>query len=191
MSAQSSEQKEILNNLIAIVVAASACMVTIFNIKDNNVVQAMSQAQAHSIDAWSYYQSKSTKQHLYETMKSNLELQMVLQEKMTTTQKNKLEKAIHDSEEKIAKYEKEKSEIKAQAEGFQAEYEQLNIHDDQFDMAEAMISLALAVLGITALTQRRSLFFFGLSMSVIGIIFGLAGFAGWNLHPEWLAKLLG
>ena len=42
-----------LNSWIAIVVAVSASFMAIFNIKDNNIVQAMSQAQAHAIDTWS------------------------------------------------------------------------------------------------------------------------------------------
>jgi len=27
--------------------------------------------------------------------------------------------------------------------------------------------------------------------ALFGMLFGLAGFCGWNLHPDWLAKLLG
>lgn len=51
MSENSSDSR--LNTMIAIVVAIAATLVAIFNIKDNNIVQAMSQSQAHAIDAWS------------------------------------------------------------------------------------------------------------------------------------------
>jgi hypothetical protein len=180
-----------MNNLIAIAVAISAVFVTLFNIKDNNIVQAMSQAQAHSIDSWNFYQAKSTKQHLAENLKSQLELQAVSQEKVTISGKDKLADMLNDSQVKIERYEKEKAEIKLQAEAFEAEYERLNFHDDQYDMAEALISLAMAVFGISALTQKRALFYFGTAMSSLGIFFGMAGFFGLHIHPEWLAKLLG
>jgi hypothetical protein len=180
-----------LNNGIAIAVAISAVFVTIYNIKDNNVVQAMSQAQAHTIDAWSFYQAKSTKEHLAENVKDQLGLQLLIQDKMNPMTKNKINVLVEKAEHDIEKYEKEKTELKAQAENYQAQYDELNIHDDQFDMAEAMISLAMAVLGISALTQLYPLFFFGLGTSLVGIFFGLAGFLGWNIHPQWLASILG
>ena len=189
--ASESEEKSKLNSAIAVAVAISAVFVTIFNIKDNNVVQAMSQAQAHAIDAWAFYQSKSTKEHLAENNKNQLELQIEIQEKLSPSAKAKIDKLISKSNEQIAKYEKEKKEIKSRAENYQDQYDELNLHDDQFDMAEAMISLAMAIFGISALTKKFPLFIFGLGTSLAGIIFGLAGFLGWNIHPDWLAKLLG
>ncbi len=181
-----------LNNWVAIVVALSAAFITIVNIKDNNIVQAMSQAQAHSIDAWSYYQSKGTKQHLAENSKNQIEMQMAFQGgKLSASAQAKVDGLLKVYNEQIAKYDKEKADIKAQAEGYQAEYDSLNIRDDQFDMSEAMVSLALAILGLSALTQKRWLFAMGFSMSALGFVFGLAGFIGWNIHPQWLAQLLG
>ena len=55
-----------LNSYVALLVAITAVMMALCNIKDGNVVQAMSQAQAHGVDAWSYFESKSTKQHIAE-----------------------------------------------------------------------------------------------------------------------------
>ena len=88
-------------------------------------------------------------------------------------------------------YEREKGEIKQSAEGFQKEYERLNVRDDQFDMAEALTSVAIALLGITALTRKRRLLYVGWTFAGFGIVLGIAGFAGLNLHPDFLARLLG
>ncbi|MBC7588059.1 MAG: DUF4337 family protein, partial [Chitinophagaceae bacterium] len=55
-----------INSRVAIFVALTATFMAICNIKDGNIVQAMSQAQAHSIDSWSYFQAKSTKQSITE-----------------------------------------------------------------------------------------------------------------------------
>src|SRR5262249_56663634 len=53
-----------LNSIIALLVAVAATLMALDNIKDGNIGQAMAQAQAHTVDAWSYYQAKSTKQNL-------------------------------------------------------------------------------------------------------------------------------
>jgi len=63
-----SEDRGGLNTTIAILVAVAASFVALCNVKDGNIVQAMAQAQANSVDAWSYYQAKSTKQHIAEGM---------------------------------------------------------------------------------------------------------------------------
>lgn len=180
-----------LNNLIAVAVAISASLMAIFNIKDNNIVQAMSQAQAHAIDAWSYFQAKSTKQSLVENQLNQLELQRIVNAKAAPDVVAKIEAQAQAARQKVERYEEEKTQIKAQAEGFQKEYDELNVHDDQFDLAEALISLGLSILGITALTQKKPLFVFATVLSIIGVIFGLAGFLGWSIHPEWIMKILG
>lgn len=172
-----------LNSKVAIMVALTATIMAICNIKDGNIVQAMAQAQAHGIDSWSYFQAKSTKQSIAE---NSLELLKV--EKRTDKDTVVLIKRFED---KIARYEKEKDEIKGKAEGFEKEYNDLNIFDDQFDMSEAFISIAIAMFGVTALTQKKWLFYFASSISLIGIIFGVSGFLKIAVHPDWLAQLLG
>ena len=170
-----------LNSKIALFVAITATFMALCNVKDGNVVQAMSQAQAHGIDAWSYFQAKSTKQAIAENALDLLKVE----------NKPGNEEMIHRYEEKIARYEKEKAEIKAKAEGFQKEYEDINVFDDQFDMTEALLSIAIAMFGITALTKSRPLFYFACLLSGSGITFGLAAFMHISLHSDFISKILG
>jgi hypothetical protein len=37
----------------------------------------------------------------------------------------------------------------------QDDYNTLNVHDDQFDMSEALISVGIALAGVTALTKKK------------------------------------
>lgn len=170
-----------INALVALFVAITATFMAICNVKDGNIVQAMEQAQAHSIDSWSYYQAKSTKQA---TIESVLELA-------------KLQKApgvdtlVRRYEAQIARYEKEKAEIKAQAEGFAKQYDDLNLFDDQFDMTEALLTISIAMLGIASLTQRKWLLWFASGMSLLGIVLGLAAFLKISLHSDFVSKILG
>jgi hypothetical protein len=172
-----------LNSKVAIMVALTATIMALCNIKGGNIVQAMGQAQSRGIDAWSYYQAKSTKQSLAENS-----LDLIKSQGLKNQQTADL---IKQFGEKIKRYEKEKTDIKLEAQAYEKEYEQLNIFDDQFDMTEAFISIAIAMYGVTALTQKKGLFYFATCISMTGILFGIFAFLKIPLHPEWLASLLG
>jgi len=179
-----------LNSVIAVLVALLATVMALFNVKDGNIVQAMSQAQARAVDAWSYFQAKSTKQSLAETMVDQLTFQRQRGPELTPEAIALLDKQIEFYRGKVNRYESEKEEIKKQAEAFEQEYDRLNIHDDQFDIAEAGITVALAVLGIAALTRRSWLVWFALVFAGVGLASGIAGFVGGDFHLDFLAKML-
>lgn len=170
-----------VNSRVALFVALTATFMAICNIKDGNIVQAMSQAQAHSIDSWSYFQAKSTKEAI------DMNAVELLKVQKTAV----AEEAIKKYEEKIKGYEKDKAEIKKQAEGFQKEYEDINVFDDQFDMTEAFLSIAIAMFGVTALTQKKWLLYFAGCVSITGIILGLTAFMHISLHSDLVSKILG
>lgn len=48
-----------INSRVALFVAITATVMALCNVKDGNIVQAMSQAQAHAIDSWSYFRQKA------------------------------------------------------------------------------------------------------------------------------------
>ena len=173
--------KSKINSRVALFVAITATFMALCNVKDGNIVQAMSQAQAHSIDAWSYFQAKSTKQSIAENTLELLKTQNVPGN----------DTIIKKYEEQISRYEKEKAEIKVQAEGFQKEYDDTNLFDDQFDMTEALLTISIAMLGITSLTQKKWLLYFSSIVSLIGIILGLTAFMKISLHSNLISKILG
>jgi hypothetical protein len=184
------ESKDALNSVIALLVALLATFMAVCNIKDGNIVQAMSQQQAKAVDQWSYYQAKGMKQNLAESMVDQLTLQREEGASLLPAAKELLDKKIALYASQVKKYEKEKEDIKKEAEGAQAEYDRLNIHDDQFDLSEAGLSIAIAVLGVSALTKKKWLVVFALIFALFGVVLGLAGFLGWDLHPDALARLL-
>jgi hypothetical protein len=184
------ESKDSLNSVIALLVAVIATFMAVCNIKDGNIVQAMSQQQAKAVDQWSYYQAKGMKQNLAESVVDQLTLQKELSASLSPAAKELVDKKLALYTSQVKKYAKEKDDIKKEAEGAQAEYDRLNIHDDQFDMSEAGLSIAIAVLGVSALTKKRWLVVFALVFALFGVVLGLAGFLGWSLHPDALARVL-
>jgi hypothetical protein len=180
-----------LNGLVAISVALVATFIAVCNVKAGNIGQAMQQAQANSVDTWAYFQAKGTKLNIAESARDGLILQREISGTLTPDARAHIDKKIADYDTKIHLYEQEKAEIKKTAEGYQAEYDRLNNRDDQFDMADALTSVAIALLGITALTRKRRLMYVAWAFGGFGILLGIAGFAGLNIHPDFLARILG
>jgi hypothetical protein len=181
-----------LNGLVAVSVAVVATFVAVCNVKAGNITQGMQHAQAESVNAWAYFQAKGTKLNIAESARDGLLLEReIAGPTMSPEARGLIDKKIAGYDAKIKVYEQEKAEIKRSAEASQAEYERLNVHDDQFDMAEALISVAIALLGITALTRKRRLLYVAWGFAGFGLVLGFAGFAGLGFHPAFLARLLG
>ncbi len=180
-----------LNGFVALFVAIVATFMALCSVKDGNVVQAMQQSQAKAVDQWAYYQSKSSKQHMAENSAEMLKVQLELNPGAKPEVRAKVEARIAAQEAATKQYEKEKEQIRVEAEQAAKDYDAMNIHDDQFDLAEACLSVAIALAGVTALTKKRWLFGVACTFAALGIVFGLAGFLHWNLHSDFMAKVLG
>lgn len=178
-----------LNSKIAIFVAITATFMAICNIKGGNIVQNMSKAQSKAVNNWNYFQAKSTKQNLTENT-----VELLTSQLMNTNNAKavaEIEKKIAAYKEKIARYEREKNEIKADAEAAEKSYDEMNVFDDQFDMTEAILSIAIAMFGLTALTQKRALFYFALTLSTGGFLLGITAFLKISLHSDFVSNILG
>src|SRR6476660_5446552 len=62
-----------LNTWVAITVALLATFMGVCKVKDDNIVQAMQQAQADKIDHWSFYQARNIRQEVAEATVAQLE----------------------------------------------------------------------------------------------------------------------
>jgi hypothetical protein len=169
-------------------VAVSATFLAIGNVKAGNVVQAMGKTQVEIVDTWAFFQAKSTKQSLVEASIDQVTLERDLQ---PVEQRARFDGLLEGYRAKVERYEKEKGELQAKVESLQKEYDALNVKDDQFDISEALLSIGIALFGITVLTQKRWMLFLALGLAGFGMAVGLAGFLGWNLRPEWLARIIG
>jgi hypothetical protein len=179
-----------LNAVVAISVAITATFTALCNVKKGNVVQAMARSQASGVDAWSYYQAKGTKMNIAESSLDALRVERETMPGLTHEGRALIDQKLSDYSDKIRRYDLEKGEIKKTAEGFQEDYERLDARHDQFDMAEALTSIAVALFGITALTQKKRLLYLAWAFAAIGIVLGSAGFLSLGLHPDFLARAL-
>jgi hypothetical protein len=176
-----------LNRLVAVTVVILSVFMAIAKVKDDNIVQAMAKAKQESVDAWAEYQAARIKLHVDENSLSTLRLL----ETQGTIDKALAAKQAAEYQADIKKYEGRSKETRAKAEGLEAEYDRLNFRDDQFDMSDAFTAIAIALAAVAALTEMYPLLVLSWVSGGVGIAFGLAGFLGWAIRPEFLAKLLG
>jgi hypothetical protein len=177
-----------LNRRVSIVVAIAATFLSICNVKDSNIVQAMQAAQAEVINEWSYFQAKSTKQQIAEAAVQELEAFRSVVTEAEAGQK--LDAMVAGRKADVARYEVEKKDIQTKAHDAEKTYAELNLHDDQFDISEASLSLSIALMGITALTRQKWLLVLGAAFAAFGVFMGGCGFFGLSVHPDFLARLL-
>ena len=181
------DQNQWLNELVAVSVVVLTVFLAVCKVKDDNIVQAMQKAQSAAADAWAEYQSTRVKLHVDENGLATLRLI----ETAGTIDKALAAKQVAEYEADIKKYQARSTETRAKAEALEKEYDRLNLRDDQFDISEAFISIAIALAAVAALADAWWLLYVAWGSGTIGFIFGAAGFAEIALRAQWLATLLG
>ena len=173
-----------LNIWVALSVAILATFLGICKVKDDNIVQAMQQAQADKLDHWAYYQARSIRQEVAEAAALQLRLAQGSRDDPAYAA------AIAKYQALAADQAAKKALLQTQAGEDQKTYDSLNYRDDQFDLSDALIAIAISLLAVTAVTKQWWLYFLSLVPTGFGILMGMAGLAGWAIHPDALTKLL-
>lgn len=132
-----------LNRLVVLTVDILSVTMGLGNIKDGNIVPVMAQAQANSLDRWNEYQAIRTKLRITETIRGEL---------AAASDQSRAPPTLAMFSGDIAKYNSESPVLARQARDFSAKYDALNIHDDQFDAADAALSTA-SIAAVAALTE--------------------------------------
>lgn len=177
----------LLNTLVAITVSLLATFMGVCKVKDDNIVQAMQQAQADKLDHWNYYQARNIRQELAESAATQLRLARAGRPAADVAA---YDDAIARYEAKATAESQKKAVLKAQAEQDQATYDKLNYRDDQFDLSDAALAIAIALLAVAALTKLWWMYWLSWGPIGFGVVMGLSGLFGWALHPDTLTRLL-
>ena len=176
-----------LNPAVAITVALLATFMGICKVKDDNIVQGMQQAQADKIDHWSFYQARNIREEIAKATLAQLKIQSI---SATPAQLPLYQEQVSVYEALAKEQALKKEELKNQAESDQKTYDALNFRDDQFDLSDASIAIAISLLALASLTQLPWLYALALLPSAFGVIMGVAGLGGLGLHPQALIQLL-
>jgi hypothetical protein len=176
-----------LNTWVALTVALLATFMGICKVRDDNLVQAMQQAQSDKIDHWSFYQARNVRQ---EVAQAALDQMTITMTGANAAAQAKAAPLLAKYTALIADQQAKKEELRKMALADQVQYDALNFHDDQFDLADALTAIAISLLALTSLTQRRWLFWVAFTAAILGVIMGLAGLMSLRIHPDALSRLL-
>jgi hypothetical protein len=178
VSAQAKDRR--LNRQVAITVVILSVFMALCNIKDGNIVQAMQQAQSDAVDRWGQYQATRTKQHIVETARAQI-----------TATAPAAKATLEGFERQISKYRAEAPSLAQQAKASSDRYDALNVHDDQFDASEAMVSTAVSLAAVAALAETMLPLLIGWIFGAMGIAMGICGFTAITFDPSALSGFLG
>jgi hypothetical protein len=184
VSAEAKDKR--LNRAVAITVVALSVVMGLGNIKDGNIVQNMEQAKADSVDRWNEYQATKTKAHIARTAR----LQIAVLAKSGPTAAA-AQPALRSLDRDLVRYAVEAPALARQAKQMSARYEALNIHDDQFDASEALLSTAISVAAVAALVESNAVLIGAWVFAVFGLFMSFCGFTGAAFHPDLLSTVLG
>jgi len=176
-----------LNTWVAISVALLATFLGICKVKDDNIVQAMQQAQANKIDSYTWYQARNIREEVANSTVAQLK---ILQVSASPQAQSVIQDEIKTYQGLAQDQETKKKIQQTDADKADQVYNELNFHDDQFDLSDAMLALAISMLAVTALTQKRWLFYIAMAPTFFGVLMGLAGLLSWHIHPNFLTRLL-
>jgi hypothetical protein len=174
-----------LNTWVAVTVALLATFLGICKIKDDNIVQAMQQAQADKLDHWNFYQARNIRQDVAQAAADQL-----IARAATPAESVRVAPVVARYQAVVADQKIKKDSLRVQASDDQKRYDALNYRDDQFDLSDALTAIAISLLALTSLTQKRWLFWIAIVATILGVTMGTAALAGWKLHPDAVAQLL-
>jgi len=174
-----------LNSWVAVTVALLATFLGICKVKDDNIVQAMEQAQADRLDDWSFYQARNVREEVAKAALTELSALSA-----TAANPAPFQDAARAYDAIVADQTAKKLELEKKAKADQDRYDALNYRDDQFDLADAFGALAVSLLAVTALTHKRWLYLVALVPTASCLLMGLAGLLGWHLHPGAITGVL-
>ncbi len=127
---------------------------------------------------WAYYQSKSIKEHSYQLNCDILGYARLLANPNPQVQEFLAAKIKH-YEGEIARYDREKKQIKTEAETLILEQETLKRHNAAFGLAVMLLQIAIMMSAVGALIKRKMMWVAGLALSVVGLVYMANGFFLW------------
>jgi hypothetical protein len=117
-------------------------------------------------DQWNFYQSKNLKQEI--AVNTDKIMQAIRADRPGTA-------PVEDHSKDIARYEKEKAEIKKTAEDAELASEAHLSRHVPLASAVTAFQIAIAISAIAILTRQKKLWYAGLLLTIVGIVFLMLG----------------
>lgn len=171
------EKKESWLNYLALTTVILAVCATLSTFKGGGYSTRSVMSQTQASDQWAYFQSKSIKSYIYEMQKDKLELELkAAGGKLPKDVTAEYVTRIDDYGKKIAKYDKEKSEIQTEAKKFESIRNDAQKHSQIFGIAVIYLQIAILLSSIAALLKKKILWILGVAVGCAGVVYFANGF---------------
>jgi hypothetical protein len=183
------EAGETFRNRAALLIAFLAAVLAIGGLGGGNATDDLIGNNIRASDTWAFYQAKNVRQTVYEVAVADIEAQLAAGG-LSPEARSGAEKRLAEYKATIARYDSEpdaeapgdplrgegKKELRAQAEAFEEARERAAAQDDNFDMAEVFLQLALVLGSVAILALNRWVLILSAALGAIGTLFTVNGF---------------
>ena len=147
----------------AITAAVLAVLAALGSLLSGHAANQAILKQSEASDQWAYFQSKSTKGHLYEVGR---EIVTAL-----ATKPGETKPSLNRFEQQMSRYGQEKEEIRANAEELQKESKHEFLQHHYYSLAVASFQVGIVLASISILVRHRAIWWLSLLGGLIGILF--------------------
>jgi len=169
------EQKETWIQLVALTATVLAVLAAIASLRAASYSTKVQLATTREANQWAYYQAKSIKEHSY-ALNRDILAAVRLQETKNPKLQRFLTDKIKEYEGEVARYDKEKGQIKKGAEDIQKEQEVFKQKNGDFAVAVMLLQIAIMCSAVGALIKKKIMWLMGLILGGWGLYYFVFGF---------------
>jgi len=183
------EADDRFRNRAALLIAFLAAVLAVGGLGGGNATDDMVGNNIKASDSWAFYQAKNVRQTMYEIAVDDLEQQLATGA-LTPAGKAAAEQRLAKYRETVTRYDSEpdpkapgdplkgdgKKQIKARAQAYEAGFDQASRRDNNFDLAEVFLQLALVLGSVAILAVSRWILILSAATGALGALLTLNGF---------------
>lgn len=160
----------------ALITAIFAAILAISSLGSSKATKEMILAQQQASDQWSFYQAKVIREHLYQSQKMRLELDLREKETLKPEVRQHYEDLLKQVTNQAERYAKEQKTIEEEAREMEHERDLARSKDPYFEFSEALLQIAIIMASVAILSQSRAIFGIAIIAASVGTILCLNGF---------------
>jgi hypothetical protein len=161
---------------VALTTAIYAVALAIASLGGNNSMKDMLLAQQQSSDQWAFYQAKVIREHLYRAQTLVLQAELADSAAARGPRQERLQALAKQFGDEEKRYNAEKKDIEKEAKSLEHERDVNRARDPYFDYAEVLLQIAIVCSSVSILSTSRPMFWFSMTLAVLGLVFTANGF---------------
>jgi Domain of unknown function (DUF4337) len=169
--------KERWTQLVALTTTILAVCAAISSLKGAGYSTKTQLATTRENDKWAQFQSKSIKQNLFAVELSLLQIQAL--EAKAPEARAAISARVAKLQAELDRYDKEKAQLKGEAEGIQHDEASYQRIGGNFGLAVMLLQIAIMLSSVGALMKKPAMWVVGLVFGTIGLLYMGNGFFAW------------